>query len=394
MGETDLDFQQYMQELTEHRRHFHAHPELSLQERETADYIEKYLRDLGLSTKRISPTGITAVVFAGNGTAGKPDGAVKTAAIRAEMDAIAVTERNHFPWKSQNEGVMHACGHDGILATAMVLAKVCVQNRKKLPVNVKFIFQPAEENGQGTWIMIHGGAMEAPHVDYFTMFHYANDRPCGMDISTGPSSAAIGSIALHVRGRSGHWGNPVSGVDSIRAAAAVVDAADEMNHTFPSAVPFVIGIGKISGGTAKNVIAEETRLEGTIRAGTEQDYARLRSTFLRKISEIEKKYDVRIEGEIDDTPVPPIVSDPALIRIGYEAGREVFGDRCHLVDNYYLSGDSAAYYFQRARGLNICFPGQIAGKKNYPFHTSCFDFDESVMVPALETLWNYLLHLS
>lgn len=166
-------------ELIALRRHLHARPELSLQERETARYIESYLLSLGLSPVRIGDHGITATVYA------RQPGC-KTAAIRAEMDAIPVQEQLDVPWKSRNPGVMHACGHDAILASALMLAKLCSEHRDALKVNVKFLFQPAEENGKGTALMLDGGAMTDPKVDYFLMYHFVNDAPSGLELQRAP----------------------------------------------------------------------------------------------------------------------------------------------------------------------------------------------------------------
>lgn len=178
-------FKNYQNEIVELRRYFHAHPELSLKEYSTADYIEKYLNKNGIVTKRIGECGITAVIYSGNPGA-------KVVAVRAEMDAIAVKEENDIEYKSLNKEVSHACGHDAIMACALVLAKICNENKSELKNTIKFIFQPAEENGEGTDIMLNGGVMKSPDVDYFIMFHFVNDAPYGMEVQYGSASAAIG----------------------------------------------------------------------------------------------------------------------------------------------------------------------------------------------------------
>ncbi len=156
-------FKNYQNEIIKLRRYIHSNPELSLNEYTTADYIEKYLNENAILTQRIGECGITAVIYSGNPAA-------KVIAVRAEMDAIAVEEENDIEYKSRNKGVSHACGHDAIMACALVLAKICNENKKSLNNTIKFIFQPAEENGEGTDIMLNGGVMSSPDVVIFLCF--------------------------------------------------------------------------------------------------------------------------------------------------------------------------------------------------------------------------------
>lgn len=223
-----IDYRAYQDELLALRRHFRQWPELSLQEKATSAYVEQYLTDLGLQVRRVGEYGLTAMIWAGAShektdavpcvgptpvrvetreaaigqapqSAGLSSTVRPTVAVRTEMDAIAVPDQLETPWKSRNDGVCHACGHDANIATVLVLAKICVEHQAELPVNVKLMFQQAEENGEGTALMLNAGLMRDPTVDYFVMIHYANDAPDGMELHKGASSAAIGRMRLTVR---------------------------------------------------------------------------------------------------------------------------------------------------------------------------------------------------
>lgn len=382
-----IPYASYQEELVSLRRHFHMWPELSLEEKETAEYVFQYLKKLDLEPEKIGENAVTVMVWAPKGQREH----CKTVAVRAEMDALPVQEQNAVPWKSRKEGVMHACGHDAILATGLVLVKLCAAYREQLPVNVKFLFQPAEENGQGTQIMLDAGVMENPHVDEFLMFHYVNDAPLGMELHRGVSTAAIGGMRLTVRGKSAHWCSSGQGIDAIYAAARLVEEVHGINQSYQSQWPFIVGIGMIEGGKAGNVIAEQTVLQGTLRTCDLLEYYKLRDIVLDKIREVEAETGTVITAQIDEEPIPPIVNDDGMVDRGLEVGEEVWGEDSRLVTQLYLSGDSAAYYFRYARGLFAVFTAAKQGAENYPLHNGKFDFDEEVLWKAAATLHCFLL---
>lgn len=380
-------YKKYQEELVKLRRHFHQYPEVSEQEFKTAEYVEKYLKQLGLQPKRVAKTGVVVMIWAPETLRHQ----CETIAIRAEMDAVPVEEKNDVVWKSQNPGVMHACGHDAILACGLGLAKACVENQEVLKVNVKILFQPAEENGQGTKLFLAEQVMEKPHVDRFVMFHFANDVHPGVEFHRGASSAAIGSVVLTVKGKASHLGNAKTGIDSILAAAKIVEMIDHVNQTFLSSVPHIIAIGMIHGGTAKNVVAEETILQGTIRSCSISEYQRLRAITIDEIRKIEKETGTKITIQIDEDPIPPIVNDDEMVDLGMHVGTELWDENCRLVSEQYLSGDSASYYFDYAKGVFMVFTAKMVDRENFPLHSSYFDFDESVMWKAVETMHRFIM---
>ena len=366
-------FKDYQNEIVELRRYFHAHPELSL----------KYLNKNGIVTKRIGECGITAVIHSGNPGA-------KVVAVRAEMDAIAVKEENDIEYKSLNKEVSHACGHDAIMACALVLAKICNENKSELKNTIKFIFQPAEENGEGTDIMLNGGVMKSPDVDYFIMFHFVNDAPYGMEVQYGSASAAIGKMEVAIKGKSAHWCNSDKGTDAIVASSEFILKLNELNSTYTSDLPFITGIGTINGGSAKNVIASDVYMEGTLRATKPEDYHKLYNIIFEIASQIEEKYNVKIEMDITKEPIAPIINDKYLVDTTLECGSKIWNKNCRLVDKHFLSGDSAAYYFDYAKGVFIVFTAEIEKETNYPIHNGKFNMDERRYYDVVKTLYSLI----
>lgn len=170
-----MNIRHYTEELLSLRRHFHQHPELALQEVKTSAFIRIYLEKLGYEITPVEPTGLIAEL---------PSLKIRKRLIvlRAEMDALPIQEQTELPYASVNQGCMHACGHDFIIASALILAKIVAEEQRNFPVRIRFLFEPAEEIGEGAKRMIQAGALENPKADAFLMFHYATDMTLGMAV--------------------------------------------------------------------------------------------------------------------------------------------------------------------------------------------------------------------
>ena len=196
-----MNIEKYTEELITLRHYFHQHPELALQEVETSAYIRKYLEKLGYEIVPIEPTGLIAELSSLRNRE-------KLVVLRAEMDALPIQEQTNLPYASVNQGCMHACGHDMILAAALILAKIVAEEQRmqeNFPVRLRFLFEPAEEIGEGAKRMLQAGALENPKADAFLMFHYAADMTFGMAVHQGQASSMINSMQIHVHGKSSHW---------------------------------------------------------------------------------------------------------------------------------------------------------------------------------------------
>ena len=328
-----MNIEKYTEELITLRHYFHQHPELALQEVETSAYIRKYLEKLGYEIVPIEPTGLIAELPSLRNRE-------KLVVLRAEMDALPIQEQTNLPYASVNQGCMHACGHDMILAAALILAKIVSEEQRmqeSFPVRLRFLFEPAEEIGEGAKRMLQAGALENPKADAFLMFHYAADMTFGMAVHQGQASSMINSMQIHVHGKSSHWCEADKGIDAIYAAAQVISAIHDLNESFgkqhPDAGKYIVGTGTIHGGEYTNIIADHVVLNGNIRAVHEETYMALEHELERNLQEIEKQTGTQIRMEFPKDPVYAFANDEELTETAKAVGEEVFGDKFVLDHN-------------------------------------------------------------
>lgn len=394
-------FEAYREELITLRRHFHQYPELGLKEVETSAFIRKYLEQLGYDMIPVAPTGLIA-------SHPSQRGKEKLVVLRAEMDALPIQEKTGLPYASRNDGCMHACGHDAILATALVMAKILAEEGESFPVQVRFLFEPAEEIGEGAKRMLAAGALEKrdladlaggtlekktgyPMADAFVMFHYAVDQTLGMAVHEGQASAMINGMEIHVHGKSSHWCEASKGIDSIYATSLVVQAFHDINQSYVGKGPCLVGIGTIHGGEYPNIIADHVMLRGNIRACHEEDYLKLKNRIEEKLREIEDETGTEIEMIFPKEPVLAFANDPGLTELAGKVGKRVFGERFILEgeDELFLSGDNAYRYFQQTKGLFSVFLAGFPGE-NHPLHHPEFCLDEEILPYSLEALYEII----
>lgn len=368
-------------EVIEIRRHLHMYPELSGKEYQTSRYIKTTLESIGISSEIIGETGVVANLFINE--------AYPTVGIRAEIDALPIHEESNKNYCSKIEGVMHACSHDGITATVIGLAKLLLSYKQWLRCNIKFIFEPAEEIGIGAKKLIEEGVLENPKVDKIIIFHYVNNQPSGMVIQRNVSTAIVGKITILIKGKSCHWGDRESGIDAIAISADVISTINKINKNYLTKMPFTIGIGKINGGIAGNIMASSLELQGTLRAFEEDTFFDLYKHLKNALNEIASNNKTEIEVSLL-SHIPSIINNPQLVILGDKVGRDIFGDKCYVSDDLYLAGDNAAYYFQKADGLRIVFFAERESEINHPLHSPKFDFDEEIFPLAISTLFNII----
>ena len=387
-----MNIQDYTEELIELRHHFHQHPELALQEVETSAYIRRYLEKLGYEIKPVEPTGLIAELPCLRDRK-------KVIVLRAEMDALPIQEQTGLSYASVNEGCMHACGHDFILASALILAKIVAEESEKFPVRIRFLFEPAEEIGEGAKRMLQAGALENPKADAFLMFHYAADMTLGMAVHQGQASSMINSMQIHVHGKSSHWCEADKGIDAIYAAAQVVNTIHDLNENFgkqhPDAGKYIIGTGTIHGGEYTNIIADHVVLNGNIRAVYEETYMALEQELEKYLQKIEQKTGTQIRMEFPKDPVYAFANDDELVWTAKAVGEEIFGDKFVLEgeDELFLSGDNAYRYFKETRGLFSVFLAGIPGEE-HPLHHPKFQLDERILPYSVEALYKIIMELS
>jgi amidohydrolase len=368
------------EEVVETRRHLHRHPELSHQEHRTAELCATRCEALGFTVRAgVGGTGVLADL-----DSGRPG---PTVMVRADIDALPILERgDRRVSRSEVDGVMHACGHDGHAAIALGVAGVLRDLGDSWGGRLRMCFQPAEEVAEGAVPMIADGAVEG--VDRVLGLHlFAPLRAGRVAVTPGVLFGSADEFGLTIRGRGGHGGLPHDAIDPVVAAAHVVVALQTIvsRETSPFN-PAVVTIGRITGGTAFNVIAEEVHLRGTVRALDGDERERL----LRRCAEISQSVAraFRCESVYERASgCPPVVSDPEsaeLVRLAAVAavGEEMV-DRAHPV----TVGDDVACFLERVPGCYFLVgAGDASGRPVAPHHHPEFDIDERCLPVGVEVL--------
>ena len=357
--------------LVAFRREMHTEPELSWQEHKTAQRIVAFLDELGIKYQQgVAGTGIIAELPGKN--------AAPYIALRADMDALPIQEETGLSFSSQVPGVMHACGHDG--HTSMLLgAAALLCQEDNLPAPVRFIFQPAEETGNGALAMIEAGALE--QVGYIFGGHLDRHFPAGtVAITDGPVNASSDQFCIEISGRGGHAARPHEAIDAVVVGSLLVMALQtivsrEVNPAHPS----VITVGRFDSGTASNVIASHAQLEGSIRAQEQTVRESLHRSIQRIAKSIGELHDASTQVKIDlGTPALSNPSDVA--ELAREAVRISLGaDALRKLEIANMGGEDFAYYMQHVPGCYVRFGSVLPGKEGFPAHSSRFDFDEEAL---------------
>lgn len=355
--------------MIEIRRDLHEHPELAWQERRTAERVGVVLDELGIAHHRVAGTGVVAELPG-------PDGA-GVVALRADMDALPVTEETGLPFASAHTGVMHACGHDG--HTAMLLgAAAHLAREKSLPTPVRLIFQPAEETGTGAAALIEAGALD----DVALIFGGHLDRLYAageMVATTGPVNASADEFVIVLSGPGGHAARPHESVDPIMAGSYLVTALQTLvSRTVDPTQPAVISVGQFDAGTAPNVLARRARLEGTLRAQQADVREQLVEALRRTAEATAAAHGVSLA--VDVRPgTPPVVNAPGPTAVAHEAAALAVGrERLRPLAMHNLGGEDFGFYLERTAGCYVRIGARPAGE-SFPAHSSRFQFDEEAL---------------
>jgi amidohydrolase len=358
-------------QLVEDRRHLHKHPELSYMERATAEMCAERCETLGFTVRtEVGGNGVIADL-----DSGRPG---PTVMLRADTDALPLTERggDGRPVVSANSGAMHACGHDGHVAMALGAAAILKDVGDAWSGTVRMCFQPAEEVAGGAQPMIDAGAADG--VDRVLGIHLWAPLQVGrVAVGPGPLFGSADAFGLVVRGQGGHGGMPHMSIDPVVCAAQVVTTLQTIvsRETSPFN-PAVVTVGQIQGGAAFNVIAEEVRMLGTVRAFEEEERERL----MRRIAEVaaDVARSMRCEAEfIRAAGCPPVVSDAEVAETVRRAAVATIGEENVDTAPRITVGDDVALFLQRAPGCYFLVgAGDVANRAVAPHHHPEFDIDE------------------
>jgi amidohydrolase len=379
------DFLQQAEELFPYtqslRRDFHMHPELGFREIRTGGIVAKELEALGIEvTKGVGKTGVVGLL---EGTRPGP-----TLLLRFDMDALPITEETGAEYSSQNNGIMHACGHDGHTAIGLTVAKILNSRRDQLAGTVKFCFQPSEEgtNGEetgGAEMMMQDGLLESPNVDMALALHLWNEQPLGwLGIAGGPMMAGAELFSIKITGKGGHGAIPDGTIDPIVASAQIVTALQTIVSRNVSPMDTaVVSITSFHSGTAFNVIPSEATLGGTIRTFE----SGVRQKVLKRFEHIVRGTAEALGCQVEITIkriTPALVNDMSISEKVQETSRRLLPDADLRTEGYLTMGaEDAAFLLEKVNGC-FFFVGSANRERHldYGHHHPKFDFDEEALI--------------
>ena len=384
--------------ILEHRHYFHENPELGNREFETAKRVAAHLRGLGFDVRtEVAHTGVVGIL-----TGGKPGPVI---AVRADMDALPVTEETDFSFKSTKRttyndmdvGVMHACGHDIHTSVLMGVASVLADLRQEIPGKVMFIFQPAEEGAPpgeegGADLMLEGGLFDDPRPEAVFGPHTTPGIPAGkMGYAIGPALAAADSFELTIEGRQTHGASPHQGIDPIVMASQVVMAFQTIrSRTLDPVQPSVVTVGMIHGGERMNIIPQQVRMQGTVRTYDPD----VQDTIERRMEEILKGITTAGGGSFTfqyRRGVPATINDPALTRAMVPTMKAVLGDENVIEIPPFMGAEDFAYYANEVPGLFLWLGVVKEGTVSGPLHSPTFRADDSAVAVGMRVMSNILM---
>ena len=383
-----------IQELIKHRRTIHAFPELKFNEVSTANYIQEHLTKLNFSFEsKIAETGVVCLL-----DSGIPG---KTILVRADMDALPIHEENQVEYKSQNPGVMHACGHDGHTSVLLGYASELKNSLQKLipKGRVLLVFQPAEEGGMGADKMIEAGILEKYKVDSCLALHVWNHIDYGkIGVVDGPMMASVDEFKITITGKSGHAAMPEHTVDPIMVGSYLVTALQTLvsRNTDPLD-SLVVTVGSFHSGDAFNAIPETAVLKGTIRTFSKQQYQSIPERFQTLVKLHVESFGAKAEIAYNRVDKPTI-NTPFMADFVRRAAVKLLGEASVTTENAKtMGGEDFSAFLEKVPGVYF-FVGSRNAEKGFvfPHHNSKFNFDENAMTIGLaviqEVVTQYLAH--
>lgn len=369
---------EYLEEVITIRRHFHRYPELSFKEFETASYICAKLDEYGIAYEdKVAKTGIVALI-----TGARPGG--KTVALRADMDALPLVEKNEIEYRSLSDGVMHACGHDAHMACLLGAAKILHELRNSFAGSVKLIFQPSEESYPGgAKVMIEEGVLDNPAPQVILGQHVFPELDAGkIGMRAGKYMASTDEVFITVKGKGGHAAIPDQFTDPVLIASHIVIALQQIvSRKAKPIIPTVVSFGKIASDGKTNIIPDEVKLEGIIRT-FDEDW---RKEIKKQIKKIACGLAESMGGSCEvfiDKGYPAVVNDEMLTRRSWNNAVEYLGAERVEELEMRMTAEDFAYFAQK---VPACFfrlgtRNQAKGITSN-LHSATFDIDES----SLET---------
>jgi amidohydrolase len=374
------------------RRHLHANPELSFKEFKTSAYVEEQLKAIGISTvKTVAGTGRVAIIEGNNPSK-------KVVALRADMDALPIVEQNNVSYKSCNQGVMHACGHDVHTASLLGAAKILFDLRGSFDGTVKLVFQPGEEKlPGGASLMIQEGVLKSPDVKSMFGQHVMPLLPAGkVGFRPGLYMASTDEIYVTVKGKGGHGAMPHLNIDPVMITAQMLTALQQVvsRHANPT-IPSVLSFGKVIANGATNVIPNEVYLEGTFRTLDERWRAEAHHLMVKIANGVAESMGGKVDFKIMKG-YPFLKNDEALTKTAKQNAIDYLGQQQVVDLDIWMAAEDFSFYSQQ---VPSCF--YRLGTRNdakgiiSSVHTPTFDIDESALEIGMGMMaWQAVRELS
>lgn len=375
--------EKYKEYVINLRRHFHSYPEPSLREFKTSEKIKEELNKIGIPYSSVAGTGIVAVL--------KGKGKGKTIALRADMDALEICELTDVSYKSKNEGYMHACGHDGHSASLLGAARILNDLKEQINGTVKFIFQPGEETGGGSKLLIKEKVLD--EIDEIFGIHVISDIECGkVSIEAGAVMASSDSFKITVNGKGGHGAKPYQAIDALVAASSiVVNLQSLISREIDTLEPAVVSVGTFSSGTSYNIIASQAVLEGTTRCFNNEIRQKIPEAMKRIASHTASAYRATVDINYNFT-VPPVINTPASSTLAKSSAEKILSKDAVIDAGKLLIAEDFSEYLELVPGA-FAFVGAGNEEKNacYSHHNEKFNIDEDCLQIASSLYAQYAL---
>ncbi|MDR1195762.1 MAG: amidohydrolase [Endomicrobium sp.] len=363
-------------EIIHIRRRIHQYPETGGNEYNTAKFIESKLKGFKIPYKRVSKTGVVAVL--------KGAKAGRTIALRADIDALPVQEDNKIEYKSKNNEVMHACGHDAHIAIMLGAAKLLSAKKEKLNGNVKFLFQPSEETSDGAESLVRAGVLENPSVDVILGLHVCPWIKSGkIGLKYGEMMAAVDKLTINFEGEMAHGAYPHLGKDALIAAMSFINSAQHIvSREVDPVSPAVITFGKIKGGDGYNIICENVEIEGTVRTLNNAVRKLVKESIIKKLKATELAYGVKYKLSYQAVG-NALINTKEITKFCHKTAKEFYGKpNIVILENPSMGGEDFAEYIHKVPG-NFIYIGTAKNKStSYPWHHSNFNIDEQALPKA------------
>ena len=360
-----------LEQLQKWRRDLHQIPELGLEENQTTEYLKNELIKMGYDPKPLPQLKTGCYVYLDYGFE-------KCVAFRTDIDALPICEANDIAFKSGHEGIMHACGHDGHMAAMLGFAYALKHDNIQPQVNILLIFEPAEEGPGGAKIIVESGLLKEMNVEAIFGIHLMPTIEEGV-LATKKDGlmAECGEIDIHITGRDAHAGLPQNGIDSLLVAAHLLEGYQQILTRMKSPFdPAIINIGQIHGGTARNSVAKECEMHGTMRTYSEDVF----NFLVKKMEDFNKGAEISYGCKIDFScpPLyPPVLNDEKLVKFLSEI------DDIVLLDEPLMLAEDFSFYQKAVPGVFV-FVGTKCEKYQSGLHTDHFNFDEKVLKRAVD----------